>query len=171
MNRTIFNTDRKESIKSILKRIGFNFFPAYRRTGARIFFISDDFREVHIKLSLSWKTRNYVGSVFGGCIYGALDPIYMVQLINLLGSNYVVWDKSAAVRFIKPVKRTVYSRFLITDEILEKIIAAVESRKKCEMDFVSRFEDEEGTVYAEVTKTLYIVDKEYYVRHKKKERN
>ncbi|MCU0821726.1 MAG: DUF4442 domain-containing protein [Spirochaetes bacterium] len=166
MPRTIFATDKKENARSKLKRIGFNFFPAYRRTGARICFLSDDFKEIHITLSLNWKTRNYVGSVFGGCIYGALDPIYMVQLINLLGGKYIVWDKKAEVKFIKPVKKKVYSRFLITDEIMKKIISAVESQKKCEMDFISRLEDKDGTVYAEVTKTLYIVDKEYYVKQK-----
>ncbi len=163
MVRTIFKTEKKESARSKIKRIGFNLFPAYRRTGAKICFLSDDFKEVHIRLSLNWKTRNYVGSVFGGCIYGALDPIYMVQLINILGSRYVVWDKSAAVKFIKPVKKTVYSRFLITDGQLKSIIYKIGSDKKCEMDFVSRFVDEEGTVYAEVTRTLYIGDKELYI--------
>jgi len=83
----------------------FNLVPAYRRTGARISFISEDFKEVHLKLRLKWTTRNYVGTVFGGSIYGALDPIYMVQLINILGGKYVVWDKAATIKFIRPIKK------------------------------------------------------------------
>jgi hypothetical protein len=35
-------------------RRGFNFFPAYRRTGARITYIDSDLHEVHIKLLLTW---------------------------------------------------------------------------------------------------------------------
>lgn len=55
-----------ESLKSRFYRWRFNFFPAYRRTGGRIFYISNDMQEVRIKLPLNWKTRNYVGSIFGG---------------------------------------------------------------------------------------------------------
>ena len=77
MPRTIFKTDRKENFNSILNRWYFNFFPAYRRTGARVCFMSADIKEIHVKLRLYWATRNYVGTVFGGSIYGAVDPIYM----------------------------------------------------------------------------------------------
>ncbi len=55
-----------ESLRTRLERLGFNFFPAYRRTGARITYIRADWREVRIKLPLSWRTRNYVGTIFGG---------------------------------------------------------------------------------------------------------
>ncbi len=162
MNKTVFPTERKENFRSILKRVAFNFFPAYRRTGGRICFLSDDWRDIHIRLGLSWKTKNYVGTVFGGSIYGALDPVYMVQLINILGSNYVVWDKSATVKFLKPITTTVYARFLITDELLKEIVSSVASNKKHTIDLSARFEDEDGIVYAEVTKTLFVADKEYY---------
>jgi acyl-coenzyme A thioesterase PaaI-like protein len=162
MNKTVFPTERKERFRTSLKRLGFNFFPAYRRTGGRICFLSDDWREIHIRLGLSWKTKNYVGTVFGGSIYGALDPIYMVQLINILGSNYIVWDKAATVKFLKPISATVYARFLITDELLNEIVSAVASNNKHTIDLSARFEDERGAVYAEVRKTLFIADKKYY---------
>ena len=142
--------------------MAFNWFPAYRRTGGRICFLSEDWRDIHIQLGLSWKTKNYVGTVFGGSIYGALDPIYMVQLIHILGSNYVVWDKAASVKFLKPISKTVYARFLITDEVLEDIVARVAAQKKYTIDLSANFQDERGIVYAEVTKTLFIADKQYY---------
>ena len=163
----IFKTDYKENFRSVLNRIGFNFFPAYRRTGARIYFLSADWRDVHIVLGLNWKTKNYVGSVFGGSIYGALDPIYMIQLINILGSDYIVWDKSATVKFLKPIKKKVFARFLISDEILAEIIFKVKSDKKCSVDLVTNFQDEVGIIYAEVIKTIYIADKEYYKNRNK----
>lgn len=162
MKRKIFKTDKKENFKSKLTRIIFNCFPAYRRTGARVYFLSDDWKDIHITLGLNWKTKNYVGSVFGGSIYGALDPMYMVQLINILGKNFVVWDKSATIKFLKPIKKNVFARFLITDEILEEIISKVKSDKKYSLDLITNFQDENGIIYAEVIKTLYIADKEYY---------
>ncbi|MES2284258.1 MAG: DUF4442 domain-containing protein [Bacteroidota bacterium] len=162
IKNTLFITDRKENFKSIVNRIGFNFFPAYRRTGGRIYFLSADWRDIHISLGLTWKTKNYVGSVFGGSIYGALDPIYMIQLINILGKEYVVWDKAASIKFLKPIKKKVFARFLISDEILSEIRSKVESDKRYSIDLVTDFQDENGVKYAEVTKTLYIADKEYY---------
>ena len=71
-------------------RWGFNFFPAYRGTGARVTYISGDFREVRVELPLNWRTRNYVGTIFGGSVYGAVDPHYMIMLIKILGKGYVV---------------------------------------------------------------------------------
>ena len=52
-----------ESWQTRLRRWGFNFFPAYRGTGARITYIAADWREVRIRLPLSWRTRNYVGTI------------------------------------------------------------------------------------------------------------
>ncbi len=86
----------------------------------------------------------------------------MVQLINILGSNYVVWDKAATVKFLKPISKTVYARFLITDEVLEEIVARVASNKKHTIDLSAHFQNEHGILYAEVTKTLFIADKQYY---------
>ena len=171
MKSKIFKTEKKENFKSKLIRIGFNCFPAYRRTGARIYFLSDDWRDIHITLGLNWKTKNYVGSVFGGSIYGALDPMYMVQLINILGKDFVVWDKSATIKFLKPIKKKVFARFLITDKILEEIMAKVKSDQKYSIDLTTNFQDENGIIYAEVTKTLYIADKDYYKARQEQNRN
>ncbi len=166
MKRTIFETDKKENLKAKLSRVAFNCFPAYRRTGARIKFLSDDWRDIHISLGLTWKTRNYVGSVFGGSIYGALDPIYMIQLINILGKDYVVWDQAATIKFLKPIKKKVFARFLITDEILADIISKVKANQKYSIELVTNFQDGNGIIYAEVIKTIYIADKEYYKTRK-----
>ena len=166
MSRHIFPTTRKEGFKTRLKRLVFNLFPSYRRTGGRIAFISDDWHEIHVALRFRLATRNYVGSVFGGSIYGALDPIYMVQLIVILGKDYVVWDKAATVKFIKPIRGKVYARFEITDELLADIKARIATDKKYVLDLPVVFVDAKGVVYAEVSKTLYIADKDWYAARK-----
>ena len=71
-------------------RWGFNLFPAWRGTGARVTYIASDWREVRVSLPLSWRTRNYVGTIFGGSLYGAADPLYMIMLIHTLGRDYTV---------------------------------------------------------------------------------
>ncbi len=110
-----------ESIRPRLLRWGFNLFPPYRRTGARITYIAGDFGEVRIKLPLNWKTRNYVGTIFGGSMYGAVDPIYMIMFIKLLGPKYIVWDKAATIRFRKPGRTTLYARFTVAKQEIEAI--------------------------------------------------
>ena len=161
-----FKTNRKENLNTFIKRFLFNIFPAYRRTGARICFISDDLKEVHVKLGLKWTTKNYVGSVFGGSIYGALDPIYMVQLINILGNKYVVWDKSATIKFIRPIKHVVFARFLISDNLLTEIKNEIELNNEMEIELSAQFSDANEITYAKVIKKLYIADREYYKRKK-----
>src|SRR6478672_11627229 len=100
-----------ESLKTKLFRRWWNIFPAYRGTGAWIQSISADWKEVRVRLPLSWRTRNYVGTIFGGSIYACTDPIYMIMLMKTLGPDYIVWDKGATVRFKKPGRGTLYARF------------------------------------------------------------
>lgn len=163
----LFETDKKESTRTRFKRLLFNFFPAYRSTGARVAFIAEDFSEVQIKLRLYWRTRNYVGTVFGGSIFGALDPIHMLQLIKLLGNDYVVWDKEANVRFVRPIAKTVYARFLVTEELLNEIRHEVAEKKEIHRVMHSQFEDRQGKVYATVDKTIYIASKAFYDQKRK----
>ncbi|MEA3452666.1 MAG: DUF4442 domain-containing protein [Bacteroidota bacterium] len=159
--KTTIETKKREDFNSKIKKFKFNFFPAYRRTGGRIIFISSDWQEVHVKLELNRRTRNYVGTAFGGSIFGALDPIYMVQLINLLGKEYIVWDKSAKIKFIKPIKKTVYAKFIISNELLSEIKEQIKISNKYIIDLDVSFYDEEKIIYAKTTKKIFIANKSY----------
>lgn len=145
-----------ESWRTRLSRWGFNWFPAYRSTGARIEYIAADWREVRIRLPLNWRTRNYVGTIFGGSMYAALDPIYMVMLIKLLGSRFEVWDKAAAIRFRRPGRSTLYATFRVAESELEAIRADVAQDGKTERRFTIELTDEGGEVYANCEKLLSI---------------
>ncbi len=145
-----------ESWKSRLSRYRLNWFPAYRSTGARIDSIAADWREVRIRLPLSRRTRNYVGTIFGGSMYGAVDPIYMIMLIKILGPQYVVWDKAATIRFRRPGRSTLFATFRLTDADLEAIRAAVATEGKSEPRFVVELKDEAGEVCVICEKVLSI---------------
>ena len=145
-----------ESWDSRLRRWGFNFFPAYRGTGARITYIAGDWREVRIKLPLNWRTRNYVGTIYGGSMYGAVDPIYMIMLIQLLGPDYIVWDKAASIRFKKPGKATLTARFVIDETETDAIKAALADQPAIDRIYPIDLVDRDGVVYASVEKTIYI---------------
>ena len=145
-----------ETWRMRLIRWGFNLFPAYWGTGGRITYIAPDWHEVRVCLGLSWRTRNYVGTIFGGSLYGAVDPIYMVMLIKSLGSGYVVWDKAATIRFRKPGRSTLYARFEIAPHQLDAIRAELEGVAKIDRVFHVDFTSADGTVHTSVEKTIHI---------------
>jgi hypothetical protein len=144
-----------ESFASRLLRWKFNLFPAYRGTGARVTYIADDFREVRIRLPLSWRSRNAVGTIFGGSMYGAVDPIYMIMLMRLLGREFVVWDKAAEIRFRKPGRTTLNATFKVNEEELRSIREAT-AEGPTDRLFSVDLVDREGVSHATVTKTIYI---------------
>ena len=154
-----------ESLKTKMMRWGFNFFPAYRGTGARITYIASDWSEVRIKLPLNWRTRNYVGTIFGGSMYAAADPIYMVMLIKILGPAYIVWDKAAAIRFRKPGTSTLYARFVITDEEIDAIKNSLASALFVERIYHAALVDAEGFEHASIEKKVYIRRKDAAVEN------
>jgi acyl-coenzyme A thioesterase PaaI-like protein len=137
-------------------RWGFNLFPAYRGTGARVTYIASDFREVRVELPLSWRTRNYVGTIFGGSLYGAVDPMYMIMLIHVLGPGYTVWDKAATIRFLRPGRSTLSARFLLDDAEIDEIRRRLESAPSVDRVYTVELKDAAGLTHAEVTKTVYV---------------
>ena len=145
-----------ESLGSRLRRWAFNLFPAYWCTGARITYLADDFREIRIRLPLSWRTRNYVGTIFGGSMYAAVDPMYMMMLIQNLGADYEVWDKSASMRFRKPGRGTLRARFLLPEEEIVDIRRTLEEEPATDRRYTVDLVGEEGEVHATVEKVVHV---------------
>jgi acyl-coenzyme A thioesterase PaaI-like protein len=145
-----------ESWSSRWLRWRFSLVPAWRGTGARVTYIEDGFREVRIRLPLSWRTRNVVGTIFGGSLYACVDPIYMLMLMRLLGRDYVVWDKAATIRFRKPGKSTLFATFRIEDDELNAIRESTAGGDPVDRVYHVDLVDSEGTVHASVDKTIYI---------------
>jgi acyl-coenzyme A thioesterase PaaI-like protein len=145
-----------ESLRTRAERHAFNLFPAYRGTGGRVRYIAADWREVLIEVPLSWRTRNYVGTIFGGSLYGAVDPFYMLMLIRNLGRGYVVWDRAAAIRFLKPGRTTLAARITIDEAELAAIRGALESARSVDRSYRLALVDAAGVPHAEVDKTVYV---------------
>ncbi len=145
-----------ESLASRKMRWGFNLFPAFRGTGARVTYIAGDFREARVELPLSWRTRNYVGTIFGGSLYGSVDPMYMILLIKILGPGYTVWDKAATIRFVRPGRSRLYARFLIEEEEIRTIVRLTETAPSVDRIYRVDLKDAAGVVHASVEKTIYI---------------
>lgn len=148
-----------DSFKSRLMRWRFNLSPVYRRTGARITYISHDLREVRVKLPLNWKTKNYVGTIFGGSMYAAVDPLYMVMLINILGPEYIVWDKEASIKFKQPGRSTLRAEIKITKAETDYIRKTLKEQAKLDRTYQIELFDEAGAVCAVVEKIIHFKKK------------
>jgi acyl-coenzyme A thioesterase PaaI-like protein len=145
-----------ESWQSRLFRWKINIFPAYRGTGARVKYIAADFREVRIELSLSWRTRNIVGTIFGGSLYGAVDPVFMLMLMRILGREYVVWDKAATIRFRRPGRGTLHATFRIDEAELAAVREAAERERSVDRNYAIELVDRDGEVHARVEKVVHV---------------
>ena len=149
--------------KNQVFKYGFNLSPMYRRTTGKIHYVSEDLKTITIKISKNYKNMNYARSIFGGSLFSATDPIFMVQLVNLLGDDYIVWDKKSTIHFKKPANDTVYSHFAFNDDEITDIKSKIKQENKIDIVKDINLSNKDGSiVFAEISKTLYIADKKYY---------
>ncbi len=141
----------------------FNVSPMYRRSTGRLVEVSDDLMTIRVRLPISYRNRNYVGAIYGGSMFSAIDGVPMVQLMNLIGDDYVVWDKSAGIVFKRPAREDLYATIAFTDAELADIKRQV--AEQGEMTFEKRvpWQDRAGEhTYSEVRKELYVADKAFF---------
>ncbi len=149
-------TGARESAVSKAARWRFNRFPAYRRTGAQVTFIAGDWAEIRIRLPLDRRTRNYVGTMFGGSMYAAVDPVYMMMLIRRLGPEFIVWDRSAEIRFRRPGRDTLFASFSVDDDEVDEIRSILGREASVDRTYQTALVDRLGQVHALVEKTIHI---------------
>lgn len=134
----------------------FYLYGCYRGTGGRLRHVSSDWHEIKLEIPLSWRTRNYVGTIFGGSMYGAVDPIYMLMLIRCLGKEYIVWDKAATIQFKKPGRSSLYAHFVLLEEELCAIRSALATERSITRTYAVDLLDASGEACASVHKEIYI---------------
>jgi hypothetical protein len=153
-------------------KIGFNLSPMYRRTSAKVIYISEDFLKIQIKLPFSYKNANYVNTIFGGSMFSAVDPFPMTQLMNLIGDEYVVWDKAAEIFFRRPAKEDLYADFIYTIKELDEIKQKAKEQNEFEIVKITKLTNKsKSIVYCEVRKIVYIANKAFFKEKQKIRRN
>jgi acyl-coenzyme A thioesterase PaaI-like protein len=110
-------------------------------------------------MKLHWYNRNIVGVHFGGSLYSMTDPHLMLMLMNLLGKNYIIWDRSASIDFIRPGKGKVTAVFKINDQDLATIKEQTKDGGIYYPEFRIMVVDQKGKTVAKITKVLYVREK------------
>ena len=145
----------KKAMKRHMKTV-MNLWPPFLGAGIRVKRLTRDWKEIDVEMKLRRWNANYVGTHYGGSLYSMTDPFFMLMLIENLGEEYVVWDKSASIRFRRPGKGTVSAKFRLTEEQIEEIKAALETQERIERTFAVEVKDETGVTVAEVEKLLHM---------------
>jgi acyl-coenzyme A thioesterase PaaI-like protein len=140
-----------------LRHIGW--WPPLLGTGVRVTRLDKDLRTVDVEMQLRRWNKNYMGVHFGGSLFAMTDPFYMVMLATNLGSEYVVWDKAASIRYRKPGRGRVRAEFRLSEKRLEEIRAAIDVEGRYDVRFVVEIKDDEGGVVAEVERVIYCATK------------
>lgn len=126
--------------------------------GARIevTHVAADAGEIRVRMPLVPENENLVGTQFGGSLYAMVDPHLMILLAHRLGPDYTVWDRSAAIDFLRPGRGTVHSTIRILDEDVDRIRKATADGSKHHPEWTLDIVDHAGEVVARVRKVLYV---------------
>ncbi|WP_130803506.1 DUF4442 domain-containing protein [Acinetobacter ihumii] len=144
-----------QTIPAVSKFI-INRYSPYRGAGISIDKIDLANYYIRVKMPLTRKNQNIVGTHFGGSLYSMVDPFYMLILMHHLGSKYIVWDKSATINFLAPGRGTVYADIRLDAMEVSHVRELAENYAPVLRNYTVNIFDESGLRIAEVQKTLYI---------------
>lgn len=120
------------------------------------------FRGVDVKVNYSVLNRNSNGSIFGGTIFSATDPLYALlfgQLMRRRGfNNVIVWLKSAQIQYLKPARTALEVQIRISDDTVAEAEETLRHVGKFVRVFHIELVDRSGEVCA-------IADNEVYIRN------
>ncbi len=139
-----------------LLKLGMNLWPPFLGAGIRVRRIAPDFREIVVEMPLRWYNRNYFGTHFGGSLYAMTDPFFALMVLHNLPSNYLVWDKAAAIDFVAPGRSRMRAVFRLTQDDLDTILKLTADGERHLHLFKTDVTDAEGLVVARVEKIVYV---------------
>jgi len=133
-----------------------NLYGPFLGAGVKVTRVGDDWKHIRVSMKLRFYNRNVVGTHFGGSLYSMADPHYMLMLMNLLGPEYIVWDKSASIDFLRPGNGTVYADCTIAEDELQAIREQTREGKPCSPEFSVKVVNAQGKAVARIRKVLYV---------------
>lgn len=143
-------------MKASTLRHGLNLWPPFLFSGIHVAAIAPDYRRAAVELRMRPWNRNYVGTHFGGSLFAMTDPFWMLLALQALGKDYIVWDRSGSIEFVKPGRGTVRAEFVLDEAILDELRAATAGGDKYLRWFDTDVVDSEGEVVARIRKQLYV---------------
>ena len=89
-------------------------------------------------------------------MYAAIDRVYAVMLIKILGPGYKAWDEAATMRFRHPGRSTLLATFKISADELKAIRAALAQDGRTERQYSIDMTDKSNRICFSCEKILSI---------------
>ncbi|SFT85250.1 Acyl-coenzyme A thioesterase PaaI, contains HGG motif [Algoriphagus locisalis] len=148
------NKSNQRKFRRLIRMI--NWYPPFLFSGIKVVDYADYFSSFKTRLKLTWYNRNLLGTAFGGSLYSMCDPFFMFIVLIQLGEEYIVWDKTASIEFVKPGKGTVYAEFKLSPEQISDIKEVVDREGKAVFEFPCEVKDGNGNLIAKLQKGVYV---------------
>jgi len=133
-----------------------NLYPPFLGAGIRVKEAHPEGNAFRVELKLSWYNRNVYGTHYGGSLYSMCDPFYVFAAYSFFGDDYILWDKSASIEYIKPAKGRVSAWFEIPKHQLIEMKKEVDDLGKQTYSFEADIKNEKNVTVAKVVKEIYI---------------
>lgn len=111
----------------------FNLYPPFFFQRIQCTRVSENFRELDLRIRKSRWNRNHNNTIFGGTIYAAADPVIPVMYWHGLQERGVLiqaWLMAASIQFEKPGDSDLFLRFALTEADFDDAEAELADRGK-----------------------------------------
>ncbi|MEJ6979936.1 DUF4442 domain-containing protein [Pedobacter sp. P351] len=135
------------------------FYPPFLIQGIWTQKFENEFRGVRVKICKNIFNTNYNRSIFGGTIFSAADPFYLIlfyQILKKKGYNTKLWLKHATIDYVKPGNCNLYFSIHLTDENINEALHALDTSGKFIKVFPVKITNKAGAIYAVVHNEIYI---------------
>lgn len=136
-----------------------NCFPPFLINRIRVVALGDDFLTSTVKIRHSLFNRNFQGSIFGGSLFSAGDPVLaLMYWQSLIRRNRPVrvWLKEATIRYRVPARSDCTIHYELTETDLENALASLGTTGKYDVWHESRMELTDGIVAAVIRTRIHI---------------
>lgn len=123
--------------------------------------IAADFTSIEVKVHKSIFNINYNKTIFGGTIFSAVDPFYVLlfhQVMLRRGIKTIAWLKSASVQYLKPGHGDLYLKICISQDEINEAMYTLETEGKFIKSYPIQITDVDGHVCAELSNEIYMRD-------------
>ena len=148
----------------IVSKFMLSHYAPYSGAGIKIAKIDLSTYHIQVKMPLTRTNPNIVGVYFGGSLSSMVAPFYMLLFMHHLGPKYIVWDKTATIKFLTPSRGTVYADIRLDFQEVEQIKTLTKNYTPVIRRYSLNIFDEAGLRITEIEKTLYIRRKKSKLR-------
>ncbi|MFT6338629.1 MAG: hypothetical protein ACJATI_005406 [Halioglobus sp.] len=136
-----------------------NLYPPFLGAGIRIKEYSKEGNSYLVEMKLRWYNRNAAGTHFGGSLYSMCDPFFVFAVYSYFGDEYIIWDKSASIEYVRPGIGTVRALFEIPLDTLQDMKVEVDLDGRKTFHFKAQILDAKNRVVSKVDKEIYVKKK------------